>query len=616
MTSTTCAAVAGASAAPPLITALVDALDDLGLKRLVVGQSPAQNNEEEEEEQAYHQSVWRAYRDDRGGMSLTVARKLLGMALTAQEMKEILRNSAAIGRGGIMTWGDIEAVCREMGCPTCCCAGTGTGTSTRTSGTNAEQEDKDDNDHGGDDDEEDNDAKAHRKVELTLFLAAEVECRRLSKIGSGPKMVSSPSPPSTKTSSAAATSKPNTNLLQKLIEITPPGQEISYDQLKAALQQSTSATPDQIDKILECNRALQADYSLRKKMMMQKFDATAIAMARSRRQAKKKDSGKDALKSNEETGAEAQGDTEEEAAMDPVEVEIREIAASIANMDISSSSNNKAVDTSSRDVIVQQFLLPSTRFGSATQMQIMKGDVDTYDRGGRIDQDDRNSMPAWQNTRQEGTPPRTPAGGKSPTAGRSKKKKTPKKQSTPKKEGEEAKDEIPGSDGKIEEDMKKVVEEPKDASNGPSSTRTSSRRRRGKGKNKGNANATPGTSRKQEKVQDAASSETNTPVKSSKLDFEDAKDGVETPATDTASSSAKKRSSKRRRPKKSGEATPKTGDKQKSATGGDSKGGDDKKSETPASKEGQGDGKNRNSRRRHRGRGKPSQKSTEAHEIK
>ena len=493
MTSTTCAgasaAGAGSSAATPLVTALADALDDLGLKWLVVGPNPVQNTEkeeeEEEEEQAYHQSVWRAYRDDRGGMSLTVARKLLGMALTAREMRSILHNSTAIGRGGIMTWGDIEAVCREMDCPTCCCSCAGTGTGTGTSGTNVEQDveqkDKDDNDHGCNDN--DNDATAHRKVELTLFLATEVECRRLSKIGSGPKMVSSPSPPSTKTSSAAATSKPNTNLLQKLIEISPPGQEISDDQLKAILEQSTSATPDQIDKILECNRALQADYSLRKKMMMQKFDATAIAMARSRRQAKKKDSGKDALKSNEETGAEAQGDTEEEAAMDPVEVEIREIAASIANMDISSSSNNKAVDTSSRDVIVQQFLLPSTRFGSATQMQIMKGDVDTYDRGGRIDQDDRNSMPAWQNTRQEGTPSRTPAGGKSPAAGRSKRKKTPKK-ATPKKEEEGAKDENPGSDANIVKDLKKVDEEQKGTSTSSapsSSTRKSSRRRRGKG---------------------------------------------------------------------------------------------------------------------------------------
>ena len=49
MTTTTTSCTAG-GAVSPLVTAVADALDDLGLKRLVVGNR--QNNTEEEEQQA------------------------------------------------------------------------------------------------------------------------------------------------------------------------------------------------------------------------------------------------------------------------------------------------------------------------------------------------------------------------------------------------------------------------------------------------------------------------------------------------------------------------------------------------------------------------------------
>ena len=447
----------GAVHASSLVTAVADALDDLGLKRLVVGggistasQDKQDNKQEQEEEQAYHKSVWRAYQRDRGGMSLTVARRLLGMALTAKEMQSMLQNHAVVGRGGIMTWGDTEAVCRQMGCPTCYeYKGTG------TSGEESNKYEGEDNDKEDDKDDVNN-AKAHRKLELTLFLATEAECRRISKLVSGSKLEpSSPSHPTTNTLPAPATAKPNANLLQNLIEISPPGTELSDDQMKSALQQSTHVPSDQIDKIVECNRALRADYSLRKKMMMQKFDATAIAMARSRRHVK---SGPDQNKvKSEDTRTQGDGveeEAEKEAAMDPVEMEIRDIASSLANLELSScdDTNNKTVD--SGDGLLQQFLLPSTRFAPVTQTQIMKADIGTYDRGGRVDRDDRNSMPKWQQTRQNGppprTPPRTPGGGRSPATGKSKKKKTPKRQPTPKKD-EEAKDDITDLDSKAVE---------------------------------------------------------------------------------------------------------------------------------------------------------------------
>lgn len=647
MTSTTRAAVTGADnagAASLLITAVADALDDLGLKRLVGsgGVSTTGNQKEQEEEQAYHRSVWRAYQEDRGGMSLAVARKLLGMALTAQEMQSLLRNRSVVGRGGIMTWGDIEAVCREMGCPTCCCT---------ESCTSGEEIDHDD----------DGDGKAHRKLELTLFLATEAECRRLSKIGTGLNSEEASSQPISDTSPPSAT--PNAHLLQKLIELSPPGTstELSDDQLKFALQQTTNATSDQIHRILECNRALRADYSLRKKMMMQKFDATAIAMARSRRHAKGS-SDQNKVKSKE-TSADVDAE-EKEVAMDPVEMEIREIASSLANLDISpADTNNKAVD--SGEVLVQQFLLPSTRFAPVTQTQIMIGDIDTYDRGGRVDQDNRNSMPAWQKNRKDGPPPRTPprtlSGGKPPTAS-SKKKKTPKKQSTPQKDEEmkdevvtelkedikevemakqapsstpknakkrtpkkaapkqkeEAKDAISDSGNKLEENIIKEVEKTKEA---PSSTPKSARRRRGKGKSKGDAsrpnNETPDTTSKRKEIKDAAVNEPTTPVKSPKSCSEDAKDTAETPSVD---SSAKNKISKRRRPKKSGEATTlSTSDNQNPTTGKDTKRDSNAKPETSkdqAPKEGQDDRGKRGSRRRNWGRGKPGQKSNEGQEGK
>ena len=119
-----------------LVTAVADALEDLGLKRLVVGGDHAravQNPDadgDEEHERAYHQAVGRAYRADRGGMSLTVARNLLGMASELplphpgnnenDQLRSILRgDGAVVGRAGIMTWDDLELVCRELGCPTC-----------------------------------------------------------------------------------------------------------------------------------------------------------------------------------------------------------------------------------------------------------------------------------------------------------------------------------------------------------------------------------------------------------------------------------------------------------------------------------------------------------------
>lgn len=674
MTSTTsCAAAAidenGAVHPSSLVTAVADALDDLGLRRLVVGgisnqdtcTTQEEQEQEEEEEQAYHRAVWRAYQQDKGGLSLTVARRLLGMALTTQEMRSILHNRSIVGRGGIMTWGDIEAVCRQMGCLT-------RGYEYKGTGTSGEESSKHE---GEDNDKEDNAAKAHRKLELTLFLATEAECRRISKPDSGSILdPSSPSHPTTNTSPAPAAAKPNANLLQTLIEISPPGAELSDDQLRSALQQSTHVPSDQIDKIVECNRALLADYSLRKTMMMKKFDATAIAMARSRRHVKS-DSDRTKVKS-EGTGAQGDGEeeeAEEEAAMDPVEMEIREIASSLANLKLSScdDTNSKAVD--SGDGLLQQFLLPSTRFGPVTQTQIMKADIGTYDRGGRVDQDDRNSMPAWQKTRRDGppprTPPRTPGGGRSPATGKSKKKrkpmkestpkrdeemkndiahldstavevakdieevetpkeaptstpknkknKTPKKQSTPKQK-EETEDVIDGSEVKIVQGIEEV-EKTKEA---PSSTPKNARRRRGKGKSKGDtsrpSNAPPDSTNKHGKVRDIAASETNTPAKPSELGSEHAKDAPETSA---ANSSAKK---KRRRPKKSnGEATPNNGNDQRSTTDKDAKGSTDKRLESPkgqAPQEDQADGKKRSSRRRNRGRGKPGQKSNEAQEGK
>ena len=432
----------GTCSTSSLVTAVADALEDLGLKRLVVGcgdhggQTPDgdaeqhQEGEEPDAERAYHQAVGRAYRADRGGMSLTVARKLLGMASTFSpgtdnendQLRTILRDGAVVGRAGIMTWDDLELVCRELGCPTCYESG--------------EEEIIDENDDDADE-SDDKDAATQRKLELTLFLATEVECRQMLCRKDGDAEPATSPPPSTPSSSATL----NANLLQKLIEASPPGQDLSDDQLRSILAQSTDVTSDQVDQILQCNRALRADYSLRTKLMRQKFDATAIAMARSRRH--RKGGGRDQTKKGEDGSAQEEGGGEE--------MEIREIASGMTNMNLSAADSTNAVDDSSGDDILHQFLLPPTRFAPASQTQVMRSIVAMpYDRGGRVDRDDRNSMPAWQKTRQPGPPPRkpprTPGGDKSPA--RKSKKKTPKK--TPKKD-QEMENEITGADADVTE---------------------------------------------------------------------------------------------------------------------------------------------------------------------
>ena len=423
------------STSSSLVTAVADALEDLGLKRLVVGSGDhggqttdgdaEQHREGEKEpdaERAYHQAVGRAYRADRGGMSLTVARKLLGMARALpppgkDQLRSILRgDGAVVGRAGITTWDDLEAVCRELGCPTCYESG--------------EEEIMDENDDDADE-SDDKDAATQRKLELTLFLATEVECRRILCRKGGDTEPASTSPPTTSTSTPSSSATPNANVLQKLIEASPPGQDLSDHQLRSILAQSTDVTSDQVDQILQCNRALRADYSLRTKLMRQKFDATAIAMARSRRH--RKGGGIDQTKKGEDGSAQEEGVGEE----DPLDMEIREIASGMTNMNLSAADSTNAVDDSSGDDILHQFLLPPTRFAPASQTQVMRSNIATpYDRGGRVDRDDRNSMPAWQTARQPGPPPRkpprTPGGVKSP--GHKSKKKTPRK--TPKKDPE------------------------------------------------------------------------------------------------------------------------------------------------------------------------------------
>ena len=430
----------GACSTSSLVTAVADALEDLGLKLLVVGAVA----EQEEAEHAYHQAVGRAYRADRGGMSLTVARKLLGMASAlplpppgngngGDQLQSILRgDGAVVGRAGIMTWDDLEAVCRELGCPTCY----------ESEETEDNMDENDDADESGEKDAD----KTRRKLELTLFLATEVECRQMLCHRGGDTEPASSSPPSpTSTSSSSAT--PNANVLQKLIEASPPGQDLSDDQLRSILAQSTDVTSDQMDQILRYNSALRADYSLRAKMMRQKFDATAIAMARSRRHGKR---ATDQTKKGEDGSVQDDGEEEVEI-IDPIEMEIREIASGMTNMNLSAVDGTNAGESNSGEGILHQFLLPSTQFAPASQVQVMRRIVATpRDRGGRVDRDDRNSMPAWQTTRQPGppprTPPRTPGGGKSPA--RKSKKKTPKK--TPKKDQEMEK-ETAGADADVTE---------------------------------------------------------------------------------------------------------------------------------------------------------------------
>ena len=433
-----------------LVTAVADALEDLGLKRLVVGGDHAravQNPDadgDEEHERAYHQAVGRAYRADRGGMSLTVARNLLGMASELplphpgnnenDQLRSILRgDGAVVGRAGIMTWDDLELVCRELGCPTCY--------------ESKEEDNMEENNNEADESDDKDAAKIRRKLELTLFLATEVECRRLlcRKGGENTELASSsPSP----TSSSFTTF--NANILQKLIEASPTGQDLADDQLRSILNESTDVTSDQMDQILQCNRALRADYSLRTKMMRQKFDATAIAMARSRRHNRSKVST-DPTKKGEDDSAQEEGVGEEAELIDPIEMEIRNIASGMTDMNLTAADGTNAGESNSGDDILHQFLLPSTHFAPASQKQVMRSNIaKPRDRGGRVDMDDRNSMPAWQTTRQSGppprTPPRTPGGGKSPA--RKSKKKTPKK--TPKKDPEMEK-ETAGADADVTE---------------------------------------------------------------------------------------------------------------------------------------------------------------------
>jgi len=356
-----------------LVTAVADALDDLDLHALAVGKNSsgnATNNSTSENE--YHQALIRAYSDDRGGTSLTIARRLLGMIPKADIDHAV---STAVGLAGIMTWEDIESVCMALGCPL-----------------------------EGPNEEVTNELDLNRKLELTLYLATDVQCRRLLHLQQENKKKE----PATATSWQNPSFPSHAPAKQSLEEIMAlaPGGSISDDVLTRFLIDSCSKlSPEESEMIVACNRAFQADYAMRAKMMNQKFDATATAFARSKLHS---------------AGGTVSDDKEEgDGASSSMEEQLRRIASGMATLELKDQLSSSGIRG---DRVLEQFILPSTKFCPQAKNQIMRRDIDSaYDRGGRIDEDERHSMPAWQRVRKQGSPQKSP-GKKKSGAGKNKKK--------------------------------------------------------------------------------------------------------------------------------------------------------------------------------------------------
>ena len=127
-------------------------------------------------------------------------------------------------------------------------------------------------------------------------------------------------------------------------------------------------------------------------MLLQKHKATVAAFARSR-------------------GLAALGPKDAGSRDNGMEHEIiRRIAAEIRSPPASAASSETS-GGGGRDSPLRQFILPSTEsFRISKQKQVLRGGTVAHDRGGRLHEDDRNMMPAWQKTRKEGPSPSAKSG--------------------------------------------------------------------------------------------------------------------------------------------------------------------------------------------------------------
>eukprot|EP00566_Odontella_aurita_P019757 CAMPEP_0113562866 /NCGR_PEP_ID=MMETSP0015_2-20120614/20754_1 /TAXON_ID=2838 /ORGANISM="Odontella" /LENGTH=301 /DNA_ID=CAMNT_0000464789 /DNA_START=62 /DNA_END=963 /DNA_ORIENTATION=- /assembly_acc=CAM_ASM_000160 len=238
-----------------LLLALSDALEDLSIKvsDLVPGRKGGDDAS----------LLSNAFRDDGSDyMSLSLVWRLLDM------LPKDPRGRAAAGTrsSDATTWEAVGKVCDRLGCP--------------FSGRA-----KDDGKRGKDESEQMRKDRAFvRKLELALFLAGEVQCRRLLLLrkekeeANGSAVGTKKQEEEEESAKSRDDDRPadkSARLVNRLLSGTS---ELSIDELGSILSDVYPAlTEDQVEKVHLCNDHLKADYAMRRKLLKQKFDVTTSA---------------------------------------------------------------------------------------------------------------------------------------------------------------------------------------------------------------------------------------------------------------------------------------------------------------------------------------------------
>lgn len=231
-------------------------------------------------------------------------------------------------------------------------------------------------------------------LEMIMFLASQVQSSRLLRSRKEYASKSSSKTTEARLSEVVKTpSLTSIDVLNRLLASFPEGEEVTNSELESVLGMAwPSLSEAQLANAVACNRVLAADYEMRTTLLLQKHKATVAAFARSR-------------------GLAALGPKDAGSRDNGMEHEIiRRIAAEIRSPPASAASSETS-GGGGRDSPLRQFILPSTEsFRISKQKQVMRGGTVAHDRGGRLHEDDRNMMPAWQKTRKEGPSPSAKSG--------------------------------------------------------------------------------------------------------------------------------------------------------------------------------------------------------------